>query len=170
MVSLCNTVWTFWSFPRFNCSSNQISLSQILKTLDFPESSWSKSEENSTYFLFARGCNLNQNQKACSCNTKLATCPVPFPYFFLPTSVMSVRRPKPAQHWHFPVIPCWLLGIQKEHPELWIKCQAVAPQWKRINIWWCMAGSRASWPEQHPQTWHTESGLHLVTSRGKASG
>lgn len=27
--------------------------------------------------------------------------------------------------------------------------------WSRINIWWCMAGCRAFWPQQHPQTWHT---------------
>lgn len=25
--------------------------------------------------------------------------------------------------WHFPLIPCWLLKIKKEHLKLWIKCQ-----------------------------------------------
>lgn len=40
---------------------------------------------------------------------KLATCPNSI------ILLLSVRRPKPTQHWHFPVIPCWL------HPQLWIK-------------------------------------------------
>lgn len=79
---------------------------------------------------------------------------------------MSLRRPKPTQHWHFPMIPCWLLGIQKEHPKLWIKCQP-----------WCCGGtvsiSDDVWLAVGPfgrSSTHrhdTESGPHLVTSKGE---
>lgn len=117
------------------------------------------------YITFYIHTNTIAHQRAISSRISLLQQPP----LFLPLSLVSSRRPKPTQHWHFPVIPCWLLGIQKEPPELWIKCQL----WRcggtvsiPDDVWLAVGPFGHSGTHRHD----TESGPHLVCSRGKAAG
>lgn len=75
-------------------------------------------------------------------------------HYFLNSPSRTLRGTKPTQHWHFPVIPCWLSGIIKQHRERWIKCQLwLCGGTVSISDDVCAAVGPVS-PHQPPLRWH----------------